>query len=197
MRSELKPLPEVDADHAEAMFAGLETKARAEMETEGLDAARANYCRELDLRYAGQGYELRTRLYGLFDEGVSAATLAAARVRFDERHAQIHGHSAKDRAVEIVSYRLRLRVEVPKFQPREEASSSPGPARNARKGEREVWFDGASPVLSALYERDKLDPGAVLTGPAIVEQFDATTAIPPGGLTTAYGFRNLVMSTLI
>jgi N-methylhydantoinase A len=194
MRSELKPLSQVDADHAEAMFAGLETKARADIETEGLDAARANYCRELDLRYAGQGYELRTPLDGLFDERVSAATLAAARVRFDERHAQIHGHSAKDRPVEIVSYRLRLRVEVPKFQPHEEVSSSPGPARNARKGEREVWFDGAHAVPSALYQRDKLDPGAVLTGPAIVEQFDATTAIPPGWRATVDGFRNLVLS---
>jgi N-methylhydantoinase A len=194
MRSELKPLSQVDADHAEAMFAGLETKARVDIETEGLDAARANYCRELDLRYAGQGYELRTPLDGLFDERVSAATLAAARVRFDERHAQIHGHSAKDRPVEIVSYRLRLRVEVPKFERREEAWSSPGPARNARKGEREVWFGGAHAVVSALYERDKLDPGAVLTGPAIVEQFDATTAIPPGWRATVDGFRNLVMS---
>jgi len=193
MRSELKPLSQRDADHAEAMFAGLETKARADIETEGLDAARAHYWRELDLRYAGQGYELRTPLDGLFDERVSAATLAAARVRFDERHAQIHGHSAKDRPVEIVSYRLRLRVEVPKFEPREEASWSPGPARNARKGERAVWFDGAHAVLSAVYERDRLDPGAILTGPAIVEQFDATTAIPPGWRATVDGFRNLVL----
>jgi N-methylhydantoinase A len=193
MRSELRPLSEVDADHAESMFAGLETKARADIETEGLDAARAHYLREFDLRYAGQGYELRTPLDGLFDERVSAATLAAVRARFDERHAQIHGHSAKDRPVEIVSYRLRLRVEVPKFAPREEASSSPGAARNARKGERGVWFGGAHAVVSALYERDKLDPGAVLTGPAIVEQSDATTAIPPGWRATVDGFRNLVL----
>jgi N-methylhydantoinase A len=48
--------------------------------------------------------------------------------------------------------------------------------------------------VSALYERDRLDPGAVLTGPAIVEQFDATTAIPPGWRATVDGFRNLVMS---
>jgi N-methylhydantoinase A len=191
MRSELRPLSEVDADHAESMFAGLETKARADIETEGLDAARAHCSREFDLRYAGQGYELRTPLDGLFDGRVSAATLAAVRARFDERHAQIHGHSAKDRPVEIVSYRLRLRVEVPKFAPREEASSSPGPARNARKGERDVWFGGAHAVVSALYERDRLDPGAVLTGPAIVEQSDATTAIPPGWRATVDGFRNL------
>jgi N-methylhydantoinase A len=125
---------------------------------------------------------------------VSAGTLAGARARFDQRHAQIHGHSAKDRPVEIVSYRLRLRVAVPKFELREEGSSPPRPAGKARKGEREVWFDGARAVVTALYERDRLEPGAMLTGPAIVEQFDATTAVPPGWRATVDGFRNLVLS---
>jgi N-methylhydantoinase A len=194
MRSELRPLSQIDADHAEEIFAALEAKARADIEAEGLNSAHARYSRELDLRYAGQGYELRTPLDGLFLERMSAATLDAARARFDERHAQIHGHSAKDRPVEIVSYRLRLRVEVPKFQQHEEASSSPRPVESACKGERVVCFDGARATMSALYERDKLDPGAMLAGPAIVEQFDATTVIPPGWHATVDGFRNLVLS---
>src|ERR1700719_747012 len=117
--SELRPLRDIPADHAEEIFRRLEAKARADIETEGLNSTHARYSRELDLRYAGQGYELRTPLDGLFVERMSAATLDAARARFDERHAQIHGHSAKDRPVEIVSYRLRLRVEVPKLQQHE------------------------------------------------------------------------------
>jgi N-methylhydantoinase A len=194
MRSELRPLSQVDAEHVEEMFVILERKARADIETEGLDAGHAHFTRELDLRYAGQGYELRTRLDGLFDGRVAASTLAGARARFDERHAQIHGHSAKDRPVEIVSYRLRLRVAVPKFELREEGPSPLRPVGQARKGEREVWFDGARAVVTALYERDRLDPGAKLTGPAIVEQFDATTAVPPGWRASVDGFRNLVLS---
>ena len=194
IRSELKPLAEVDADRVDAIFRSLEAKARSELDAEGLSAGDASYVRELDLRYAGQGYELRTPLDGLFVGRVTADTLAGARLRFDERHAQIHGHSAKDRPVEIVSYRLRLRVAVPKFEQREELSSSPRPAAHARKGERAVWFDGARATPATLYERDRLDPGATLAGPAIVEQFDATTAIPPGWHATVDGFRNLVLS---
>jgi N-methylhydantoinase A len=193
MRSEFRPLLQIDADHAEEMFASLKAKARADIEAEGLNAAHARYSRELDLRYAGQGYELRTPLDGLFVERVSAATLDAARMRFDERHAQIHGHSARDRPVEIVSYRLRLRVEVPKFEQREETSSL-GAAENACKGERAVCFDSAQATMTALYERDRLDPGATLVGPAIVEQFDATTVIPPDWRATVDGFRNLVLA---
>ena len=194
IRSELRPLSEVDAYRVEAIFGMLEAKAREERDAEGLKAGAASYARELDLRYAGQGYELRTPLDGLFVERVTADTLARARIRFDERHAHIHGHSAKDRPVEIVSYRLRLRVAVPKFEPREEPSSSRRSAAQARKGERAVCFDGARPTPSTLYERDRLDPGAVLAGPAIVEQFDATTAIPPGWHAMVDGFRNLILS---
>ena len=47
---------------------------------------------------------------------------------------------------------------------------------------------------TTLYERDRLDPGARLAGPAIVEQFDATTAIPPGWHATVDAFRNLILS---
>lgn len=180
IRSELRPLDDIDAGHAEAIFSGLEAKARAELASEGLSAADAGYWRELDMRYAGQGYELRTPLDSGADGRLTAATLNSARRRFDERHAQIHGHCAADRPVEVVSYRLRLRVGVPKYAPREAASCPPHSAAPARKGERTVWFDGRTPVMATLYERDRLDAGAVLEGPAIVEQFDATTVIPPG-----------------
>ena len=193
IRSELKPLAEVDADRVESIFRMLEAKAREELDAEGLKAGDASYARELDLRYAGQGYELRTPLDGLFVSRVTADTLAGARIRFDERHAQIHGHSAKDRPVEIVSYRLRLRVAVPKFEPREEPSSSRRSAAQARKGERAVCFDGARPTPSTLYERDRLDPGAVLAGPAIVEQFDATTVVPPGWHALVNRYSNLIL----
>ena len=64
-----------------------------------------------------EGYELRVALHGLGEDGLTADDMAVARDRFDDRHAQIHGHAAKDRPVEIVSYRVRLRVTVPKFEP--------------------------------------------------------------------------------
>jgi N-methylhydantoinase A len=192
IRSELKPLVEIAAEHAEAIFAGLEAKARDELAAEGMNSADARYWRELDLRYAGQGYELRTPLDGLYAGRI--ATLDGARLRFDERHAQIHGHAAKDRPVEVVSYRLRARVTVPKYEPRLEAASSPRPAESARKGERAVYFDGVTAVRATLYERDRLDVGTTLAGPSIVEQFDATTVIPRGWRASVDGYRNLILS---
>src|SRR5205085_3022483 len=120
LRSELRPLADVTAKHAEEIFGQLEAKARAELDAEGMAGAAARFVRELDLRYTGQGYELRTPLDGLFAERLTAASLAAAREKFDERHAQIHGHAARERPVEVVSYRLRVRVTVPKYEPHAE-----------------------------------------------------------------------------
>jgi N-methylhydantoinase A len=195
IRSGLKPLSEVTPEHAEAIFAQLESRARDELAAEHLNAADAAFTRELDLRYTGQGYELRTSLEGLYRRHLTADSLAAVRHRFDEKHAQVHGHAAKERALEVVSYRLRLRVSVPKYRPQVE--SAPSSSRGhlpVPKGTRQVFFDGAMPIEAFLYERDDLDIAVALDGPAIVEQFDATTVIPPGWSANVDGYRNLVLT---
>ncbi len=192
IRSELKPLDEVAPDHAEAIFRALEAKAREEIVAEGLDQNQARFARELDLRYTGQGYELRTPFDGLFTDALTSASLAQARARFDERHAQLHGHAAKERPVEVVSYRLRLRVGVPKYEPRDAAvPTSPRPAEP--KGHRTIHLDGATSCEATLYERDRLDIGTSVAGPAIVEQFDATTVIPPGWRASVDARGNLIL----
>jgi N-methylhydantoinase A/oxoprolinase/acetone carboxylase beta subunit len=156
-----------------------------------MDAAAARFMRELDLRYTGQGYELRTPLDGLFAGRLTAQSLSAARVRFDERHAQIHGHAAKERPVEAVSYRVRVRVTVPKYVPRAEPTA-PRPA-STPKGKRRIHFGATKSIEATLYERDQLDIGAAIAGPAIVEQFDATTVIPQGWTGRVDGYRNLIL----
>jgi N-methylhydantoinase A len=194
VRSELKPLAELTPAHAEAIFVQLEEKARAELRAEGMNPADGRFARELDLRYTGQGYELRTPLDGLFGDCLTADSLAAVRTRFDERHAQIHGHAAKERPVELVSYRLRVRVIVPKYVPAPEpAPPAPRPIETAIKGRRRMQPPGHDSVNAILYERDRLDIGAAVCGPAIIEQFDATTVIPPGWSAGVDAFRNLIL----
>ncbi|HEY7296745.1 MAG TPA: hydantoinase/oxoprolinase family protein [Xanthobacteraceae bacterium] len=193
IRSELRALDELNADHAEDVFAQLEAKAREELDGEGMDAATALIVRELDLRYSGQGYELRTPLEGLFAGRLTAASLKAARDRFDERHAQIHGHAAKERPVEVVSYRVRARVPVPKFEPQRERAPVTPSSDAAVKGKRRIHFSAAQSVEAVLYERNKLAVGATIGGPAVVEQFDATTVIPIGWTGRVDSYRNLIL----
>ena len=194
IRSELRPLADVEPAHAEAIFRQLEARGLEELRAEGLNAKDASFHRELDLRYTGQGYELRTPLDGLFQSELTAASIDAARARFDERHAQIHGHAAKDRPVEVVSYRVRLRVATPKYvQTPEAAPSQPRAIESAVKGSRDVFFDGRTPTMTTIYERDGLDIGVSVAGPAIVEQFDATTVVPPDWTARVDRNRNLIL----
>ncbi len=194
IRSELKPLEAVTPEHMEGIYRQLEARAREELSAEGMNAAEARFFREIDLRYAGQGYELRTPLDGLFVERLTLESLSATRARFDERHAQIHGHAAANRPVEVVSYRLRIRVAVPRYRPEPELPPrSPRPVSEAEKGSRKLYLNAATAVEATLYERDRLEVGSAITGPAIVEQFDATTVIPPGWRARVDAYRNLML----
>jgi N-methylhydantoinase A len=191
IRSELRPLAEISAEHAEDIFRLLQANASAELAAEGIDASAAQFVRDLDLRYSGQGYELRTPLDGLFADRLTDAALVAVRERFDARHAQLHGHAAKERPVEVVSYRLRARVPVPKYEPTEEAPTATG--QTAIKGTRTISLAGMA-IETTIYERDRLQVGALIAAPAIVEQFDATTLIPPGWGARVDGYRNLILA---
>ena len=193
VRSELGPLLHVGPAHAESVFAKLEARAAGELAAEGLDPASARHLRELDLRYVGQGYELRVPLDGLGEGGLDDAAMAEARSRFDARHARIHGHAASEKDVEIVSYRLRVAVAVPKYRPVTEPVGEDALPATAIAGRRGVHFDARGPTETVLVERSALAPGMRFPGPAIVEQFDATTVVPAGWAVTVDGYRNLVM----
>ncbi len=192
--SELCPLDRLDPAHGEAIFRELERKAASELAAEGLDPGAAMFEREFDMRYAGQGYELRVPLSGLWRDVLEPGTLAAVRARFDAVHERIHGHAAKEKGVEVVSYRLRARLNVPKFSPRALDARPPSPpAPAAIKGQRRVFFAADAPTDTTVYDRDRLNVGATFAGPAIVEQFDATTVVPPGWHAAVDRHGNLIL----
>ena len=191
VRSELCALDRLDPAHAGKIFREIEAAAESELAGEGLDPRAAIFEREFDMRYAGQGYELRVPLALSLTDG---AALAAARARFDEVHERIHGHAAKEKGVEVVSYRLRVRVRVPKFSPQAQEARPPAPPPpGALKGTRSVFFDAHEARETAIYDRDRLGVGAVFAGPAIVEQFDATSVVPPGWRASVDRYGNLIL----
>ncbi|MHA1109152.1 MAG: hydantoinase/oxoprolinase family protein, partial [Alphaproteobacteria bacterium] len=189
IRSELRDLAALSADHMETCFDDLGQRAAEDLDGEGLSESEASHVREVDLRYAGQGYELRVPLDGLIGPPVGAATLTALAARFHERHAAVHGHAAPDAAVELVSYRLRVIVPMPKLEPEPHAL----PHGAAAAAEREVVFDGGGAVTTPVYRRDAFAPADPVQGPAVIEQLDATTLVPPGWNVRRDDYGNLVL----
>jgi N-methylhydantoinase A len=187
IRSKMAGLANVTADDVAKVFTELESHAARDLRDEGFQASQIAIERALDLRYAGQGYEITIPC----DWSLRAESIATLRTRFDEMHKQMFGHTAPDEPVEIVSYRLRgighvPPVELPKHQPQGR------PLSGALRETRKARFNGAT-LDCPVYQRDRLDVGTRLSGPAIIDQLDATTVIPPGQTAHVDEFKNILI----
>jgi N-methylhydantoinase A len=143
--------------------------------------------RSVDARYAGQGYELTVPVpSGVLDD----AALGAVRRRFDEVYAARYGYSASDQPVEIVTWKLSAVASTSRISL---AKASPDAGREARTGDRPAYFPEAGGfVRTPVYDRYALEPGRVLEGPAIVEERESTTVLPPGVSAVVDEYANLV-----
>ncbi|WP_222920106.1 hydantoinase/oxoprolinase family protein [Natrinema sp. SYSU A 869] len=127
------------------------------------DAARVE--RAADCRYAGQSFELTVPVDDEFDA-------AAVADRFHDAHERTYGY-AMDESIEVVN--LRATATIPGSEP---AIRHEG-AGNARIGTREAHFPGTGAREAAVYDRDRLAAGASIMGPAVLEQAESTTVVPP------------------
>jgi N-methylhydantoinase A len=127
--------------------------------------------RAIDMRYAGQGYEITIPCELLLNAG----SLPNLRTRFDVSHKQMFGHTAPEEPVEIVSYRLRGIGRVPPVELSKHRAEG-RVLKDALRETRKAHFNGAT-LDCPVYQRERLDVGARFAGPAIVDQLDATTVI--------------------
>ncbi len=188
IRSRIVPLNRITAEEMRNAFAELESQAMRDLRDEGFPTVRILLERSLDLRYAGQGYELTIPCGATLERD----SLFRLRDSFDETHRRLFGHVAPDETVEIVSFRVcgvgRVpSVEFPKFR------NEGRPLAEARRELRRARFGGVM-LDCPVYQREKLDVGHLFGGPAIIDQLDATTVIPPGQVVRIDEFRNLVIS---
>ena len=174
IRSRLMPLAGLEAE-GEAIFDELAERALGRLRGEGFAEDRIQLDFALDLRYAGQGYELTVPTRRSF----GAAQLADLRLRFDQAHLQGYGHAAPGAQVEVVSFRLTAWGKVPRA-PLPEHPDAKEPVQAALKERRPAYFASlARTVDCPVYDRARLAPGHAIAGPAIVEQLDATTVLRP------------------
>jgi N-methylhydantoinase A len=189
VQSKMAPLRDVSPADVNAMFARLEANATEELRDDGFSPEQIRIQRALDMRYAGQGYEI-TMPCG--DTALVDGGLAALRKQFDEQHRTMFGHAAPEEPVEIVSYRVRglglvPPVEMPKF------TKTGASLADALRERRPVRFDGKD-IDCPIYQREKLDVGLSLAGPAILDQFDCTTVIYPGQTAWVDEYKNLIVT---
>ena len=137
--------------------------------------AKAKYVWLMDMRYLGQNYELSLEVK---DGKLDVKSLARLIAEYHKRHKAIYGYDMPGHPVEVVNLRQVVTVERP--APTHEKHQ---PARTTVKDAvietRKVWFPETGYVATPVYDREKLPVNARLSGPAIVEQMDTTTVVPP------------------
>lgn len=178
VRTHVVPDAELDPAAVARIFGELEDTAAAALTREGFPVAAHRLVRGVDLRYAGQADEVRVTAPG---GAVDATLRAAVRDAFHDAHERRYGYCYRDDPergrVEWVNLRVAGIGPIATPDPAPRPPGDGDPAR-ALTGRRSVYVDRWCDA--PVYARDRLAPGDVLTGPAIVEEFGSTLPLLPG-----------------
>jgi N-methylhydantoinase A len=154
----------------DTLFEEMTTAAQRQLELEGFAPTQQRLARSVDVRYRGQAFELNVVLG-------KTREIEAIEADFHAQHRATYGHADPGAPIELVNARLVAYGLVAKpAAARHDRDAAHGDAPVTR---RAVWFGGVRHDCP-VWERDRLVSGAALDGPGIVEEFGATTVIPPG-----------------
>nr|WP_089025450.1 hydantoinase/oxoprolinase family protein [Bradyrhizobium mercantei] len=174
---------EADATEIEAQFAELERAALARLTHEGVAQKDIVLQRSIDMMYRGQWRSLAVNA----PQPIGA--IADLVQSFHAEHAREYNFRRDSAPVSFFRLNLKAVGVVPKaeFAIHKPTGVSPGPV-----GRRRVWFDGSG-LDTPVYQRDDLPCGFFFQGPAIIEQVDATTVVPPGASAEVDKYLNIII----
>jgi N-methylhydantoinase A len=173
----------------ERIFAGMEEAAIADLMQEQFSREQLTTLRSAGMRYRGQSYEVSVSVVGLNDD----ADLDALGMRFHEAHQRRYGHMAETEAVEIVNFQVTAVGAIPK--PQFGAIAAPEILRSPAPHEkRAAYFSPADPIEVPVFRRSALSAGAVIDGPAVIEEKTSTTVLYPGQRAEIDGYLNMAIT---
>jgi N-methylhydantoinase A len=182
---------DLDPATVDAVLADLREQAAAALLREGFAPDEQRFLRTADLRYYGQAFEVRVPVP---DGAVDAALAAAVADAFHAEHRRLYGYDfAGDPRQRVEWVNLRVTGVGPIRRPElVERPPGDGDAERARTGTRPVRFDDW--CETPVYRRAGLEPGDVVRGPAVVEEFGSTTPLHPGFVARVDALGNLVLA---
>lgn len=188
-RTWVRTLEEIEPAALEAIYAEMAEQAQRVVRDAAVSGA-ITLVRTVEARYVGQGYELTVALPpGPLD----ARALTRLRAAFDEAYAARYGYAQPGESVEAVTWKLSAVAGTP---PLALAKARSEPGSPPQKHVRRAYFPEAGGFVDCpVFDRYRLWAGLTLTGPAIVEERESTTVLPPGVTATVDGYGNL-MATL-
>jgi N-methylhydantoinase A len=202
----LTRLVRAEASSLKALNQGFSTlKKRGAQWLKGEREDRGSYEWFADLRYFGQNFEL---ILELKSDRLDERALARLTEAFHHRHKDYYGYDMRGQPVEIVNLRLVVtgkrralpqeRVKLGKKDARG-ALLKATDLKQAVLDKRKVWFPETGFVVAPVYDRDRLPAECGITGPAIIEQMDTTTVVPPKAKLTQdrYGYLHMALQPVV
>ena len=188
-RADPEALPALNAAIAELVAEGA-----AWLADEARIAERHDVTVLADARYPRQNFELRIDLPSA---GLDEAALASVVADFHAQHEKAYGFAHPDSPVQLVNLRAVAHGHVSKPELPRLATGAGRPGPDALLGMRQVDFgaeNGAVPT--PVLDRANLRCGDVIDGPAVVDQLDATTLVPPNWTATVDEYGNLLIEVV-
>ena len=174
----MKATAEVEPEGLNAAIMAMARQAETILREESVPAERMRFAATASVRYVGQSFHLELAI----PDQIDGAVLAELHKRFHAAHKKAYGFANEAEPTMIVNVRLSAigLVDRPQLAPLARGGEDPA---SARKGTRSVYFgDRGGLVACAIYDRGRLLAGHVIEGPAILEQMDTTTLVPPGAV---------------
>jgi 5-oxoprolinase (ATP-hydrolysing)/N-methylhydantoinase A len=169
---------------ANAVLEALEHQSRHRLVEAGVAPTAVRVERSADMRLVGQMHEITVPLP---DRPLDSGDLTTIRDAFAAVYTARYTSLYDGADIEAISFRVRCIGPAPRLALREDAQAS---AAGSFKGHRRAYF-GAGFVDAPVHDRYALRAGSTIAGPAIIEETEATTVVPPGDVVTVDAVGNL------
>lgn len=168
----------------------LDQKVLEWFEEEGIESEKRRVERGLDMRYKGQNYELTIELDNDLETIEDLKTVIN---KFHTVHNRMYEYANRDEQVEIVNFRATAFGEIEKAELKGYSEEQNYTAEKI-VDKRNVFFQEVDQfVPTNIYNRDLINSGDRIEGPAIIEQVDSTIVIPPKTIAKVDQYKNIIL----
>lgn len=192
IRTQFQTSVTCDLDRMAADLETMQAELAARFVDDGIDVADVRFVRSGDLRYVGQGYELKVPIApGVVD----AAAIAKVWEAFHAIHVAEYGHAFRKSAIEVVNLRVSAVASMHNLTTM--AAPAGGTLEAALLATRESVFRVTGRLQSLptrVYRRDALPVDVPIPGPAILLQKDSTTVVPPEWVARVHPTGSLIIT---
>ena len=190
VKSYVTPLAQIDWAFLDGLYAEMTAQGVETLKRVGADPKLITRELSADMRYVGQGRELTVALPEELPASRNPELLAKA---FYADYQRRYSRCLTDVPVEALSWRLVVRAPAPKVSLAHRAADGASLANARKQPRRAYYYDIQDFVETQVYDHDRLMPGALIEGPAIIEQRASTAVAGPGDRVTSDAYLNLTI----